>query len=109
MGVTEADHSPLHYGTLPDDLSMVGFIKDEVKDKPRQALETYYRINGAIYIASVGYYREFGDFFKDRCYAYVMGRDVSVDIDSEMDFRVATAIIAGNSKIKEKFHIIMTH
>ena len=94
VGVTEADHSPLHYGTLPDDLSMVGFIKDEVKDKPRQALETYYRINGAMYIASVEYYREFGDFYKDRCYAFIMGREVSVDIDSEMDFCVAKAIFS---------------
>ncbi|MBQ4414607.1 MAG: acylneuraminate cytidylyltransferase family protein [Methanomicrobium sp.] len=93
VGVTEADHSPLLYGTLPEDRSLVGFIKDEVKDKPRQALETYYRINGAMYIASVGYYREFGDFFKDRCYAYVMEREVSVDIDSEMDFKLSEIII----------------
>ena len=72
---------------------MVGFIKDEVKDKPRQALETYYRINGAMYIASVEYYREFGDFYKDRCYAFVMRREVSVDIDSKMDFCVAEMCI----------------
>jgi len=96
VGVTEADHSPLIYGTLPKDRSLVGFIKDEVKDKPRQALETYYRINGAIYIASVKYYREFGDFYKDRCYAFVMGREVSVDIDSEMDFELTRAIISRN-------------
>ena len=92
VGVTEADHSPLIYGTLPEDRSMVGFIKDGIKDKPRQALETYYRINGAMYIASVEYYREFCDFYKDRCYAYVMGREVSVDIDSELDFELASVI-----------------
>lgn len=92
VGVTEADHSPLLYRTLPEDRSMVGFIRDEVKDKPRQALATYYRINGAMYIASVGYYREFGDLYKDRCYAYIMERERSVDIDCEVDFELAKLI-----------------
>lgn len=93
VGVTEADHSPLIYGTLPEDRSMVGFIKDEIKDKPRQALETYYRINGAMYIASVGYYREFCNFYKDRCYAIIMERERSVDIDCEVDFELARLIL----------------
>ncbi len=89
VGVTETEHSPLLCGTLPIDGSMDGFIKPEAKDKPRQILDTYYRINGAMYIASVGYYRTWGDFYRERCYAYVMGREVSVDIDCEMDFRMA--------------------
>lgn len=94
VSVAETDHSPLICGTLPEDRSMVKFIKDEFKDKPRQAFETYYIINGAMYIASVEYYREFGDFYKERCYAYVMKREVSVNIDSEMDFYVAKAIFS---------------
>jgi len=89
VGVTEMEHSPLLCGTLPDDGSMVGFIKPEAKDKPRQTLDTYYRINGAMYIASIKYYREWGDFYRERCYAYVMRREVSVDIDCEMDFQMA--------------------
>jgi len=89
VGVTEMEHSPLLCGTLPDDGLMDGFIKSKVKDKPRQTLATYYRINGAIYIASVKYYRKWGDYYRERCYAYVMGREVSVDIDCEMDFKMA--------------------
>ena len=89
VGVTETEHSPLLCGTLPTDGSMDGFIKPEAKDKPRQTLDTYYRINGAMYIASVGYYRKWGDYYRERCYAYVMRREVSVDIDCEMDFQMA--------------------
>jgi len=89
VGVTEMEHSPFLCGTLPTDGSMDGFIKPEAKDKPRQTLATYYRINGAMYIASVRYYREWGDYYRERCYAYVMGREVSVDIDCEMDFQMA--------------------
>lgn len=86
VGVSEVDHSPLLCNTLPDDGSLVDFIKPEIKDKPRQSLDVYYRINGAMYIADVRYYREWGDFYRERCYAYVMDRESSVDIDSEMDF-----------------------
>ena len=93
VGVTEVDHSPLFCNTLPEDGSLVNFIRPEVKDKPRQSLEPYYRINGAMYIASVQYYREYGDFYHDKCYAYVMGKNVSVDIDDEMDFRFAELLI----------------
>ncbi len=96
VGVTEVDHSPLFCNTLPEDGSLVNFIRPEVKDKPRQALESYYRINGAIYIASVPYYQEHGDFYYDRCYAYVMGRDVSVDIDNEMDFMMSEFMFIRN-------------
>ena len=71
----------------------MNFIRPEAKDKPRQALESYYRINGAMYIASGLYYQKYGDFYHDRCYAYVMGKDVSVDIDDEMDFIFAELLM----------------
>ncbi len=93
---TEADHSPLLCGTIPEDGSLVRFIRPDHKDKPRQALDKYYRINGAMYIASVDYYRDFGDFYKERCYAYIMERERSVDIDSEMDFELARVILNRN-------------
>lgn len=93
VGVTEVDHSPLFCNTLPEDGSLTDFIRSEVKDKPRQALEPYYRINGAMYIASVLYYQTYGDFYHEKCYAYVMGKDVSVDIDDEMDFMMVELLM----------------
>lgn len=98
IGVTETEHSPLICGVLPDNMSMDNFIKPEVKNKPRQALEKYYRINGAMYVAKVEYYMAHGDFYHDGCYAYVMGGEVSVDIDTERDFLMVEFICGEKSR-----------
>jgi len=47
------EHSPLWSNTLPQDLSMANFLKENIKDKRFQDLPKYHRINGAIYIAKV--------------------------------------------------------
>ena len=51
VSVCEMDHSPLWSNTLPESLSMNGFIKQV--DLPRQKLPTYYRINGAVYLFDI--------------------------------------------------------
>jgi len=93
VGVTQADHPPAWYGTLPGDGSLTGFFKDAQAKQMRQKQEIYYRINGAIYIAKTAYFRNAKDIYESGCYAYVMGRDVSVDIDDELDFTVAEALL----------------
>ena len=45
--VCEVDHSPLWTMTLPENLSLDEFKKRD-SDTPRQLLEKYYRLNGAI-------------------------------------------------------------
>lgn len=93
VGVCETDHSPLWSNVLPEDFSMRDFIRDEVRNRPRQELPTYYRINGALYIIKVEVLKHIEDMYKDNCFAYVMDRDRSIDIDTALDFRLAEAII----------------
>jgi CMP-N,N'-diacetyllegionaminic acid synthase len=94
VSVCEMDHSPLWSNTLDDSLSMQGFLKDEVLKKRSQDLETYYRLNGAIYICKTDKLLEEKSFFlKDNIFAYVMSREKSIDIDEEIDFRIAEAMI----------------
>lgn len=50
VSVCEVEHSPLWSNVLPDSLSLVGFLRPDVTNVPRQNLPVYYRINGAIYI-----------------------------------------------------------
>lgn len=92
--ITEVDHSPLWCMTLKDDLSLEEFKKQENNDAPRQALDTYYRINGALYI------RKITEDGEDTCskkeYAYKMPRERSVDIDTELDFKFAECLIINN-------------
>jgi len=92
--LTEMDHSPLWSNTLPDDLSMEHFF-NEYSDMPRQSLPTYYRENGAIYLLKRDLLKkEDADMFKERCYAYIMPRERSIDIDVELDFSFAELILS---------------
>ena len=94
VSVCKMDHSPLWSNTLDESLSMVGFLKDEVLKKRSQDLEKYYRLNGAIYICKVERLLENKGFFlKENIYAYVMDRKSSVDIDEEIDFKIAEILM----------------
>jgi len=94
VSVCEMDHSPLWSNTLPQDGNMSGFLIDEVLNKRSQDLEKYYRLNGAIYICQTEKLLENKSFFlKDNIFAYVMDRKNSIDIDEEIDFQIAEAII----------------
>lgn len=93
VSVCEMDHSPLWSNTLDENLSMVGFLKDEVLNKRSQDLEKYYRLNGAIYICKTDKCLEEKSFFlKKNIFAYKMDRESSVDIDEEIDFKMAEII-----------------
>jgi CMP-N,N'-diacetyllegionaminic acid synthase len=98
VGVTEAEHSPLWCGTLPDDRSLVGFIKKKNINQPRQRLKPYFRINGAIYIVKIDYLNQTKDIFENKCYGYVMSRETSIDIDSALDFTIAGVIAEDRGK-----------
>ncbi len=86
ISVSENDHSPLWCNTLPDDLSMNTFLREELKFKRSQDLEKYYRLNGAIYICNTARLLEEKTFFlKDRVYAHIMPQEKSIDIDTRLD------------------------
>ena len=94
VSVCEMEHSPLWSNTLDESLSMAGFLKDEALNKRSQDLEKYYRLNGAIYICKTEKLLEEKSFFlKENIYAYVMDRENSIDIDEEIDFKIAEVIL----------------
>lgn len=93
VSVCEMDHSPLWSNTLPEDGKMTNFIRDEILNKRSQDLEKYYRLNGAIYICKTDKLIEKKSFMlKDNIFAYVMDRKSSIDIDEEIDFKIAQII-----------------
>lgn len=90
VSVTEMEHSPLWANTLPEDGSMTGFLRDDLLNTRSQDLETYYRLNGAIYICKTDKLLEAGSFFiKENIYAYRMSQVSSIDIDTKLDFKWA--------------------
>ena len=91
--VCEMEHSPLWSNTLPEDLSMENFEDESLAFLPRQSLPTYYRENGAIYILKTQHLFSARNIYKHQCYAYIMEQGHSVDIDGEVDFAVAQAMM----------------
>lgn len=97
VSVCEAEHSPLWCGHLPEDHEFTDFI-DQESMKQRQAGGKFYRLNGAIYIVDI---RKFGEdrfLYKKGSYAYVMSQDRSVDIDTDIDFKLAGLLIGSGDK-----------
>ncbi|NQY21381.1 MAG: acylneuraminate cytidylyltransferase family protein [Campylobacteraceae bacterium] len=94
VSVCEMDHSPLWSNTLNENSSMEDFLKEEVLNKRSQDLETYFRLNGAIYICKTTKLLEEKSFFlKKNIYAYKMQRKYSIDIDEELDFKIAELLL----------------
>lgn len=86
--VCEMDHSPLWAMTLPDDGSLSEFRK-KFQYMPRQKLNQYYRINGALYIRRISYLNGRILLQESNEYAYIMDRRRSIDIDTAEDFELA--------------------
>ena len=99
VSVCEVDHPPLWSNILPEDGSLKNFLNQEILNLPRQSLPTYYRINGALCIAKTEYALNADSLYEDKCYAIVMSKENSIDIDDEIDFKIAeTLMIEYNRK-----------
>jgi CMP-N,N'-diacetyllegionaminic acid synthase len=93
VSVCETDHSPLWCNTLPEDHSMGSFIRWDVVNQPRQKLNTYYRINGAVYMVDVQYLKKCSNIYESKSIASIMDRKHSLDIDDAFDFMIAEAMV----------------
>lgn len=93
VSVCETDHHPWWSNTLPEDGNMNHFLRPEIHNKQRQEFPIFYRLNGAIYLADTDYLHEHKSFFGPDTVAYKMSRNGSVDIDSELDFKLAGLLL----------------
>lgn len=97
VSVCEAEHTPIYMNTIDASLSIDDFIPKNAA-KRRQDLPKYYRLNGAIYLCDTGYFLKYKDFYKSGSYAYIMDRGNSVDIDDEIDFKLAEILLSERSR-----------
>jgi N-acylneuraminate cytidylyltransferase len=63
----------------------------------RQDLPKVYALNGAVYIAQVEWLLNNRSFITDETHAYIMPKERSVDIDDEMDFKLAEFLLQKSS------------
>lgn len=88
VSVCEAEHSPLWCGHLPLNHEFINFVQPE-NLKQRQAGQKFYRINGAIYIVNIEMFKTERNLYQKGSFAYIMSQEQSVDIDTEVDFKLA--------------------
>jgi CMP-N,N'-diacetyllegionaminic acid synthase len=98
ISVCETDHPPLWANTLPGDLSMKNFIHPDIKDLRSQDFPKYYRINGAIYISYINYFKLNNGFLGDATKAFIMENQKSVDIDSILDFHLCSILLRAKNE-----------
>ena len=96
VSVCEAEHSPLWCGHLPDSQEFTDFIKRDDTNQ-RQVGGKFYRLNGAIYIVDINHFQKDKYLYQKGSFAYIMSQEKSVDIDTELDFRIASVIIKGDT------------
>ena len=90
VSVNKVDHSPLWMNTLPENLSMNNFLREDIKGIRSQELPQYYQLNGAINICRTEIFvKEKTFFLNDNLFAYIMPKEKSVDIDTEFDLKFA--------------------
>ena len=98
ISVSECKHPPLWANTLPADGNMNSFIKPEVKGKNRQELQTYYELNGIIFLSKVEKLIQTRDWFGEKCYAQIIDSKRAIDIDDIIDFKLAEILLQSVDK-----------
>lgn len=93
ISVSAEEHPPLWSNTLPDDDNMDNFLDRGLARSRSQDLQPFFRINGALYICRTKYLLDEKSFFlKKNIFAYRMSRRDSIDIDEELDLKLAELI-----------------
>ena len=98
VSVCEVEHPVQWSGLLPDNKDMSDFL-NEIDIKSRsQDFPSYFRLNGAIFICDSYKFMESGCMFlKENIFAYVMPQNVSIDIDTKIDFMFARTMLENKS------------
>ncbi|MGB9927145.1 MAG: cytidylyltransferase domain-containing protein [Methanosarcina sp.] len=98
ISVCEYGHSPYWAYKVEEEYLKPVFGNTYLKMR-RQDLPKCYMPNGAIYISTVDFLKDFKNFSHLKTYPYLMPFIRSIDIDSDIDFIFAEAIL--NSLISE--------
>ena len=95
ISVTEPDKSPYWVYSLDNNGFMRPVIQSDFLTKRRQDHPKVYVPNGAIYIAETSCFIENKNFAPDMTIAYKMPKERSLDIDTEIDFKILGALLQG--------------
>lgn len=93
VSVCEVGHPVQWSMELNDENDISKFVKN-LDSRRSQEQKKYYRLNGAIYICkTVKLLKSKSFFLKENIFAYIMDRENSIDIDEELDFKLASFLL----------------
>lgn len=98
VSVCESHKPPFWMFFLDDRGIMRSILSGGERITRRQDFPKSYVINGAVYVASIPWFLEYKRFLTDETIAYVMKQENSIDIDSDIDFEIAGALIEKRKK-----------
>lgn len=90
VSISPTESHPYKSNILPSNGCLKSFAKAECN---RQELKLFYRVNGAIFLAYSDYLKKNRSFFNKQTFGYLMPKERSLDIDTEIDFKVAQLLI----------------
>ncbi|MCP3900210.1 MAG: acylneuraminate cytidylyltransferase family protein [Desulfobacteraceae bacterium] len=93
--VSEPDKSPYWTFTMGEDKKLFPVFEQKYFKQQRQQLPIVYIPTGAIKIAEVKSFLEHKSFYSDPTLGYVIPKERSLDIDSEVDLKIFEIIKAG--------------
>lgn len=88
VSVCMVEHSPYKMFSVQEGM-LVKLFPDANYGVPRQLLPPVYRENGAIYVTWTGTIIQKNSIWGDRTIPYIMDQDVSIDIDTISDIKLA--------------------
>lgn len=100
VSICKTECHPYKMYSLSPSGIMKNIVAFKTRKRNRQLLPIFYRENGAIYIAHINYLEQKKSFFGKETSGYIMPQNRSVDIDSEIDLKLAEVLI--NNFMNEK-------
>ena len=76
-----------------NDAEQLSPLLPEHRTQRRQLLPIVYAINGAVYVARITALLDHGHLMFDDTVAHIMPPERSIDIDSELDLKLAQAVL----------------
>lgn len=98
VSVAEATKSPYWMYTLDDAQHLVAVIKSAPTYEQRQDVPKVFALNGAVYVARTKWLLENKTFLTADTAAHVMPPERSIDVDTELDWICAEAVLAAGAK-----------
>lgn len=97
IAVTSPDKHPMWMFTMDDNNQLNPFFKGTIPTN-RQECPAAYAINGALYMAEIFWLQRNRSFLSEETRGFYMPPEVSLDIDTELDFKICNFLFQSSFK-----------